>query len=316
MSNHHDVELCSTDSTVEYQATSYYRLWPWCFIPIEPPASEHRVEANTKRPCILPACHWCGHIIFSHIKITMTLSRDVINVSIVCPRGLQVVPPHRLGRLDEFDGHTEIVIHRGRGGPVLGLSHSRLALPAPHIAALKAERRWILVTTDVRHLSWIASGSHLAHLTTHTTHTTHTTQHLSWGAFFWALWLRNDSSLHLQEWSTLGPVFRSTTTFFQTWINPKNHWENWKIGNFSYILCNCIRLFFSRFFYVFCRATTISTTPSVSIRPSAAAAWRFKGQACPKSWHSQIDDFRHQKSFGNSCLIKWKSNQKKIGQWY
>ena len=143
----------------QYQATSYYHVWPWCFIPIAPPASEHCVEANTKRPCILPACHCVdtsySHTFQDHNDIT-TWCNIYIYVSIVCPPGLQVVPPHRLGRLDRFDGHTEIVVAPCfLSCPTLVLHFRRLTLQRWKL------RSWILVTTDVGHGS---HGSHLDHI--------------------------------------------------------------------------------------------------------------------------------------------------------
>ena len=155
----------------QYQATSYYHVWPWCFIPIAPPATEHCVEANTKRPCILPACH-CVDTSYSH---TFQDHNDIMTWCTICtyPSSVRAVCKlcHHVA-LDVWTGlmDTRRSSHRGRSGPVFfELSHSRLALPAPHVAALKAEKLNSRYNWRRTWIAWIASGSHLAHLTSHTT---------------------------------------------------------------------------------------------------------------------------------------------------
>ena len=255
---------------------------------------------------------WTHHILI-HFKITMTLWHDDIQVHIhdqiqiicmhlciyvvcvsICPRGLRVVPPHRLGRL-VWRTHTEIVIHRG---PVFELSHSRLALPAPH------EAEFPQLLSDISH------GSHLAQAAQSKSHNHHTTHH-------------NSPPLHVPSGLSGYVTTRPCTSRNGQLLDLKRSTATWKIGSYHRLLADFGCRFLPKAFQpsqshplISSWATTISTTPSVSIRPSAAAAKRFKGQACPKSYTTPMS---LTKTSEISSLeiheIKW-NHTENIRQWY
>lgn len=238
----------------------------------------------------------CGHIIFSHISRSQwhyDVMYNCIHRLSARSASCATTSPWRFGQVwwTHGDRHTPWPLWPC----VWAVPLSSCTSGASRCSVESWEAEFSLqLTSDMDRMDriWITSRS------SHKPHNSHN----SHGVLFSGLsgyvttrpcTSRNGQLLDLEK----GPSPRLEISF-KPWINPKNHWENWEIGNFFeiffYILYNnCIRIFCGRFFYVFCRATTISTTPSVSIRPSAAAAWRFKGQACPKSWHSQISDIKN-----------------------